>query len=43
MNHFAFKRDDECRQRMERTIASLLYFAIDKLNGKGRPGMTCAL
>lgn len=35
MNYFAFTGEDEGKHRYEQTIASLLHFAIEKLNGKG--------
>ena len=36
MNNFAFNGDTEGKKRFEQTIASLLHFAIEKLNGKGK-------
>lgn len=35
MTSFAFNGDEQGKTRFERTIASLLSFAIAKLNGKG--------
>lgn len=35
MNFFAFNGDTKGAVRLEQTIAKLLAFAIDKLNGKG--------
>lgn len=40
MNYFAFDGDAEGKKRFEQTIASLLHFAIDKLNGKGECAVT---
>lgn len=34
MSYFVFETDTSGRKRLQQTIASLLYFAIDKLNGK---------
>ena len=36
MNYFAFNGGTEGKKRFEQTIASLLHFAIEKLNGKGK-------
>lgn len=34
MNHSAFSADPSLAKRYERVLAELLYFAVDRLNGK---------
>lgn len=42
MGFFVFETDQAARKRVRQTLASLLYFAIDKLNGKGKCDKQCA-